>query len=235
VSDEAVVKPEDIRAVRKRLGYSQTEFGALFRVSQPAVAGWERGTKKPQWRHAQRLAEIALEHLRDGLGFTPANLVALRRQLNETQRDFGKRFCVSRQTVANWEDGLRKPHPSQLKVFANLATKVTSMADGPITVRKTDLLTVAESAAYLHIAEKTIRNAIKDGRLAYVRDKIPGPWPKDGRYQLARVDLDAFKMKGYDPQFKKGRWVRWNHGGESTAAVLAFPGSDLEDPTRDRT
>ena len=39
VSDEAVVKPEDIRAVRKRLGYSQTEFGALFQVFQPAVDG----------------------------------------------------------------------------------------------------------------------------------------------------------------------------------------------------
>jgi DNA-binding transcriptional regulator YiaG len=38
VSDEAVVKPEDIRAIRQRLGYSQTEFGALFRVSVPAVA-----------------------------------------------------------------------------------------------------------------------------------------------------------------------------------------------------
>jgi DNA-binding transcriptional regulator YiaG len=153
VSDEAVVKPEDIRAVRKRLGYSQAEFGALFRVSQPAVAGWERGTKKPQGRHAQRLAELALEHLGDGPGFTPANLVALRRQLNQTQPDFG----VSRQTVAKWEDGLRKPHPSQLKVFANLVTKVTSMAAGPIAVRKTDLLTVAESAAYLSASCHALR------------------------------------------------------------------------------
>jgi DNA-binding transcriptional regulator YiaG len=136
VSNEAVLKPTDIRAGRQRLGHSQTEFGALFRVSQPAAAWWERGTKKPQGRHAERLAELALEHLRDGgPAFTPANLVALRRQLNQTQPDFG----VSRQTVAKWEDGLRKPHPSQLKVFANLVTKVTSMAAGPIAVRKTDL------------------------------------------------------------------------------------------------
>jgi DNA-binding transcriptional regulator YiaG len=161
----------------------------LFRVSQPAVACWERGTKRPQGQHAQRLAELALEHLRDGPAFTPANLVALRRRLNETQRYFGQRIGVSRQTVANWEDRLRKPNPSQLKVFANLATKVTSMADGPITVRKTDLLTVAESAAYLHIAEKTIRNAIKDGRLAYVRDKMPGPWPKDDVDRIRRCSF----------------------------------------------
>jgi excisionase family DNA binding protein len=231
---EAVVKPDDIRAVRHRLGYSQTQFGALFRVSQPAVACWERGTKKPQGQHAQRLAELALEHLRDGPVFTPANLVALRRQLNETQRDFGKHFGVSRQTVANWEDGLRKPHPSHLKVFANLAAQITSMADGPIPVRKTDLLTVAESAAYLHVAEKTIRNAIKDGRLAYVRDSMPGPWPKDGRYQMTRADLDAFKMKGYDPHFKKGRRARGSQGGEQAAPVLSFPGPDLEDPARHR-
>jgi DNA-binding transcriptional regulator YiaG len=181
VSDAAVGKPEDIRAVRQRLGYSQTEFGELLRVSQPAVACWERGTKKPQGRHAQRLAELACDHLRDGLPvFSPANLVTLRRQLNETQHDFGKHFGVSRQTVANWEDGLRKPHPSKLKVFAKLSTKVISRADGTIPVRKTDLLTVGQSAAYLHVAEETIRNAIKDGRLAYVRDTIPGPWPKMG-------------------------------------------------------
>ena len=93
MSDDAVVKPEEIRAVRRSLGYSQTEFGALFRVSQPAVAGWERGTKKPQGRRAQRLAELTREYLRDGTPvFTPVNLVALRRHLNETQRDFGKHF-----------------------------------------------------------------------------------------------------------------------------------------------
>jgi excisionase family DNA binding protein len=235
--DETAVKPEEVRAVRRSLGYSQTEFGALFRVSQPAVAGWERGTKKPQGRRAQRLAELTREYLRDGTPvFTPANLVALRRHLNETQRDFGKHFGVSRQTVANWEGTVRKPHPSQLKVFARLATRITNTAaDRPIPVRKTDQLTVAEAAAYLHVAEKTIRNAIKDGRLAYVRDTMPGPWPKDGRYQLTRADLDAFKTKGYDPHFKKGRWVRANHRHEPAAAVLAFPGPDVEDPTRPQT
>ena len=72
MSDEAVVKPEDIRAVGKRHGYSQTEFGALFRISQPAVAGRERGTKKAHGWHAQRLAELALEHLRDGPGLFEA-------------------------------------------------------------------------------------------------------------------------------------------------------------------
>ncbi len=97
------------------------------------------------------------EYLRDGPPvFTPANLVALRRHLNETQRDFGKHFGVSRQTVANWEGTVRKPHPSQLKVFAKLATRITNTATaGPTSVRKTDQLTVAEAAAYLHVAEKT--------------------------------------------------------------------------------
>jgi hypothetical protein len=85
---------------------------------------------------------------------------------------------------------------------------------------------------YLHVAEKTIRNAIKDGRLAYVRDTMPGPWPKDGRYQVTRTDLDAFKINGYDPYFKKGRWVRGNHEEESAAAVLEFPGPASDDPSR---
>jgi hypothetical protein len=52
VSDEAVVKPDDITDVSKRLGYSQTEFGALFRVAQPVVAGWERGTNNALKGHA---------------------------------------------------------------------------------------------------------------------------------------------------------------------------------------
>jgi hypothetical protein len=40
--------------------------------------------------------------------FTAANLATLRRQLNEMQRDFGSHFGVSRQTIANWENGTRK-------------------------------------------------------------------------------------------------------------------------------
>jgi transcriptional regulator with XRE-family HTH domain len=126
--------------------------------------------------------------------FTAANLVTLRRQLNETQREFGNHFGVSRQTVANWENGSRNL-PSQVKVFARLATTITSAAGGSTSVRKTDLLTVAESAVYLHVAAKTIRNAIRDGRLVHVRDAMPGPWPQAGRYQMTRADLDAFKMK----------------------------------------
>jgi DNA-binding transcriptional regulator YiaG len=236
VSDETVVTPEDIRAVRHQVGYSQAESGALFRVSQPAVAAWERGTKKPQGRHVKRLAELVREHLRDGVPlFTAANLVTLRRQLNETQRDFGSHFDVSRQTIANWESGTRKPHPSYVKVFAKLATTIKSRADGPTTIRKTDLFTVAQSAVYLHVAEKTIRNAIKDGRLAYVRDAMPGPCPNDWRYQMTRADLDAFKIGGYDPYFKKGRSLRWNREQEPVAAVLAFPGPELDDPKAHQT
>lgn len=86
-------------------------------------------------------------------------------------------------------------HLSQVKVFTKLPTTITSKADELTPVSKTDLLTVAESARYLHVAEKTIRDALKDGRLAYVRDRMPGPWPKDGRYQMTRADLDAFKAK----------------------------------------
>jgi hypothetical protein len=52
---------------------------------------------------------------------------------------------------------------------------------------------------------------------------------------MTRVDLDAFTMKDYDPHFKKGRWLRGNQGREPTAAVLAFLGPDLEDPTGRQT
>jgi helix-turn-helix protein len=77
--------------------------------------------------------------------------------------------------------------------------------------------------AYSGITEKTIRKAIKGGRLAYTVDTSPGPWPRQGRYMIRRSDLEAFKANGYDPYFKNGRWLRGNHQRQTTAgAVLPF-------------
>jgi hypothetical protein len=85
------------------------------------------------------------------------------------------------------------------------------------------MLTVSGAAAYSSITEKTLRKALKDGRLAYTVDTSPGPWPRQGRYLIRRSDLEAFKVSGYDPYFKKGRWARGRQGQESAVGLLAFP------------
>jgi hypothetical protein len=43
------------------------------------------------------------------------------------------------------------------------------------------MLTVSGAVEYSGITEKTLRNAVKDGRLAYTVDTSPGPWPRSGR------------------------------------------------------
>jgi hypothetical protein len=48
VSNEAVVKPADIRAGRQRLGHSQTEFGALLNPSSPPSLGGSEERKRPK-------------------------------------------------------------------------------------------------------------------------------------------------------------------------------------------
>jgi hypothetical protein len=93
----------------------------------------------------------------------------------------------------------------------------------PLASSSPEMLTVSGGAACSGITEKTIRKAIKDGRLAYTVDTSPGPWPRQGRYLIRRSDLEFFKMNSYDPYFKKGRWVRARHEQKLTlGSVVAF-------------
>jgi Helix-turn-helix domain len=97
------------------------------------------------------------------------------------------------------------PHPTR-------QTRETRSSGGgatraPLSVVERDMLTVSAAAAISGITEKTIRKALKDGRLACTVDTSPGPWPKQGRYLIRRADVDAFKTNGYDPCFRKGRFA----------------------------
>jgi len=147
-----------------------------------------------------------------------------------TQRVFGAQFGVSRQQVQKWESGTAVPHRNQLQRLVKLATATVSTP--ALAVSHPDMLTVSSAANYSGITEKTIRKAVKDGRLPYTVDTSPGPWPKTGRYLIKRADLDVFKTNTYDPYFKKGRWLCANHDQKPAIAVLPFAGAHLEDPTR---
>lgn len=70
------------------------------------------------------------------------------------------------------------------------------------------MLTLSSAATYSGIGEKTIRKAVKDGRLPYTLDTSPGPWPKTGRYLIKPTDLDVFKTKSggkFDSEGHDGR------------------------------
>ena len=41
-------KPEDVRAIRQRLGKSQTEFSLLIGVSVATLRNWEQGRRVPE-------------------------------------------------------------------------------------------------------------------------------------------------------------------------------------------
>jgi transcriptional regulator with XRE-family HTH domain len=54
-----IMTPEEIRALRKRVGLNQTDFGDVVGVSQMTVSDWENGAMRPsepraaamyQWR-----------------------------------------------------------------------------------------------------------------------------------------------------------------------------------------
>ena len=139
----------------------------------------------------------------------------LRAKLSMTQRVFGAQFGVSRQQVQKWERGAAVPHRSHLDKLVKLATRATARTP---PVAQPDMLTVSDAATFANITEKTIRKAVKEGRLPYTVDTSPGPWPRSGRYMITRADLEAFKLNAYDPCFRKGRWTR---GTQKPAAPVA--------------
>jgi DNA-binding transcriptional regulator YiaG len=209
-------QPYDIERVCKMLSCSRAQLAGKLGVSRACVCRWEKGLRAPQSGDAARL--------RAWLGKdadTVVDVFDLRAKLGMTQRVFGAQFGVSRQQVQKWESGKAMPHRSQLDKLVKLAAS-TATIRAPLVTSHPDMLTVSGAAAYSSITAKTIRKALKDGRLAYTVDTSPGPWPRQGRYLIGRSDLEAFKVNGYDPYFKKGRWIRAREGQEAAGGVLAF-------------
>jgi DNA-binding transcriptional regulator YiaG len=208
--------PRDIERVCNTLRCSRAQLAAKLGVSRACVSRWEKGLRAPQGGDAARL--------RAWLGKEPGTVVDvfdLRAKLGMTQHVFGAQFGVSRQQVQKWESGKATPQRGHLDKLVKLAGAAATVL-APLAISDPKMLTVSGAAAYSSITEKTIRKAIKDGRLAYTVDTSPGPWPRQGRYLIRRSDLEAFKVSGYDPYFKKGRWIRGSQGQEAAVGVVAF-------------
>ena len=52
--------PQDVRAIRKRLGKSQTEFALMIGVSVATLRNWEQGRRRPEGP-ARALLKVAAE------------------------------------------------------------------------------------------------------------------------------------------------------------------------------
>jgi putative transcriptional regulator len=55
------VSPADVRAIRTRLGKSQSEFAMMIGVSTATLENWEQGRRKPEGP-ARALLKIAAEN-----------------------------------------------------------------------------------------------------------------------------------------------------------------------------
>lgn len=209
-------QPRDVERVCKTLRCSRAQLARTLGVSRACVSRWEKGLRAPQGGDAARLRAMVGERAGPAV-----DVLDLRTKLAMTQRVFGAQFGVSRQQVQKWESGTAVPHRSHLDKLVRLAATATAHTP-PVT--QADLLTVSGAATFAHITEKTIRKAVKEGRLPYTLDTSPGPWPRSGRYLIKRADLEAFKLNAYDPWFRKGRWERGKHEQEPDASVLGFPG-----------
>lgn len=56
-----IVSPADVRAIRTRLGKSQSEFAIMIGVSVGTLQNWEQGRRKPEGP-ARALLKIAAEN-----------------------------------------------------------------------------------------------------------------------------------------------------------------------------
>jgi putative transcriptional regulator len=57
------LKPEEIRAIRQRVGASQAVFAKHLNVTTGLVSQWERGEKKPQGASLKLLTLVAKKGL----------------------------------------------------------------------------------------------------------------------------------------------------------------------------
>lgn len=54
-----MITAQNIKSLRKALGLTQTEMGALVGVAKNTVSAWERGIQRPSFTHACRLVRLA--------------------------------------------------------------------------------------------------------------------------------------------------------------------------------
>ena len=119
-SVQSTWRPEEIRALRKRLNLTQAAFGKLCATSPATVSQWENGRTRISEFFCPALATISRRDSEKKTETQPkkvpsrpvlrkkwtAGMISrLRKKLGLSQMEFGKRLEISGQTVGNWEKG----------------------------------------------------------------------------------------------------------------------------------
>ena len=137
--------PPQLRSPLRRMRESRripaVVLASRLGVSPATIWAWERGTRRPDWRMARRLAQslsMPTEYVFSVLGLDPPQhlhhaqhdrpemcspgfLRELRRWNGMTQQELAQRLGVGRATVADWERARHRPGPrAQLALDALL-------------------------------------------------------------------------------------------------------------------
>ncbi len=137
-----------IRAIRKRLGLTQAQLEKLAGVSEKTVAKWEGKKGKIGLRphnvgilaairemsKQEAMAKLGLDKEKAtgeqpvkqsaGTGFTGQDVLALRKRLGLSQREFAKRLGMSQKGVSHWETKQQKElrlKPKSLQALDKMA------------------------------------------------------------------------------------------------------------------
>jgi transcriptional regulator with XRE-family HTH domain len=130
-----------LRRIREQRGIPAVVLASRLGVTPATIWAWERGTRRPDWRMARRLADslsVPTEHVFSVLGLdlpehlhkashdrpdmcSPGFLREVRRWNGMTQQELAQRLGVGRATVADWERARHRPGPrAQLALDALL-------------------------------------------------------------------------------------------------------------------
>lgn len=100
---------ENIKAIRKSMGYTQVEFALYLNVGIDTVRSWESGRRRPgddactQLRSASQTASLNT--------FAAADIVKLRQKLMLSEEQFAQRYGFDPVTIRMWEKGMSDPDP----------------------------------------------------------------------------------------------------------------------------
>ncbi|HEU5034348.1 MAG TPA: helix-turn-helix domain-containing protein [Mycobacteriales bacterium] len=121
-----------LRRLRRQTHLSARLVAARVGVSTSALLGWERGSSRPTWAQARRLARALAVPVEDVFvaaaldpprhldphhwtaAQLPAILTELRRWHGSTQAELGTLVGVTAATVSAWEHGRQRPRRSAL-------------------------------------------------------------------------------------------------------------------------
>ena len=135
---------EIIREARKSLHMTQAELADKLEVNRATISKYETGEIPPSLKQFEKLAEvlgIPVEDLLrqegremsigENIHKTPGQFIkAARIKAGLTQRELGEKMGLAYQTVAQWENDLRKPKIETLKRIAEaLGADFYSLAD----------------------------------------------------------------------------------------------------------